>query len=184
MKYLLLFLLPLVYAAWSPNDILSPDTHPTFCHRYDVDASWICNPDDVLSNNVCNWFDETAWEISKNNTCDGFQVASAWINKMDLNGESVESASKRFATTIHDNWGVGDPECQNGVLLFLSIEDRHAYISIGKGVEDLLTSGHIQNVIDVMKPYLKSEEYDEALTKGMEKMKYYLEGNKKSNIRL
>jgi uncharacterized membrane protein YgcG len=33
-------------------------------------------------------------------------------------------AAQAFAKSLHDAWGVGDAQCNNGVLLLLSIGDR------------------------------------------------------------
>lgn len=37
---------------------------------------------------------------------------------------NTEDDARVFAKAVHDNWGIGDRECNNGVLLLLSIEDR------------------------------------------------------------
>lgn len=34
------------------------------------------------------------------------------------------AAAKAFAKALHDSWGVGNPACQNGVLLFLAVDSR------------------------------------------------------------
>lgn len=32
--------------------------------------------------------------------------------------------AQRFARALHDQWGVGNPDCQNGALLLLAVGDR------------------------------------------------------------
>lgn len=34
------------------------------------------------------------------------------------------AAAQAFAKSLHDAWGVGDAQCNNGVLLLLSVGDR------------------------------------------------------------
>ena len=59
------------------------------------------------------------------------QVGVAVISKMNSpHGLSVDAASEMFAVEIHNGWKVGDAASQNGVLLFLSIQDRAVFISV------------------------------------------------------
>lgn len=39
-------------------------------------------------------------------------------------GETPASQAAKFAEQLHDDWGVGDEECNNGVLLLLAIQER------------------------------------------------------------
>lgn len=48
-------------------------------------------------------------------------------------GLSIDKASEKFAHTIHDAWGVGDASRNDGILIFLSAEDRAIFISTGEG---------------------------------------------------
>jgi uncharacterized membrane protein YgcG len=54
------------------------------------------------------------------------QVAVALIDKMQIVGSSAEEAARQFATQLFDSWGVGDAECNNGIVLLLSRQDRQA----------------------------------------------------------
>lgn len=86
-------------------------------------------------------------------------------------------AAETFARYVHDTWGVGEEtECGGaGVLLFLSIEDRAVYISKGSALESTLTNSRLDQVIENMKDLLRSEEYDSAILRGLEDIKYYVE---------
>lgn len=39
-------------------------------------------------------------------------------------GQDPAAAAQSFAKALHDAWGVGDAQCNNGVLLLLSVGDR------------------------------------------------------------
>jgi uncharacterized membrane protein YgcG len=53
------------------------------------------------------------------------QVAVAIMHKMDRAKHADKAATaKAFARALHDAWGVGNPECQNGLLLLMAISDR------------------------------------------------------------
>jgi len=68
---------------------------------------------------------------------------------------------------IHDDWGVGYEECNNGVVMFFSIEDRKYYFSVGKGVLNKLTSSVLEEIEANMKPYLKNKDYDNAILQSL-----------------
>lgn len=63
------------------------------------------------------------------------QVAVAVLHRMDTRKHADKAAAaKHFARTLHDQWGVGNPSCQNGALLLLAIGDRQASSSCrGRG---------------------------------------------------
>jgi len=73
--------------------------------------------------------------------------------------ESQDASAKRYARTLHDKYGVGKAECQNGMLLFLAIQDRKLYISTGQGMRKVITDSHITEIIEKMKPSLKNTDY-------------------------
>lgn len=94
----------------------------------------------------------------------------------------VEEIARRFATKLHNSWGIGREITSHngedtpkelhlggtGVLVFLSIRDRVAYISVGGALEHILTSGRLYRVItDVMGADLKKANYGPGLTKGI-----------------
>ena len=87
---------------------------------------------------------------------------TAVIDEMSASNDSL-AASERFARKLHDTWGVGDKTKQDGILVFLSIDDRVVYISTGSGVQFKLTKQVIDNLISDMKPDLKLKEYGRAL---------------------
>lgn len=71
------------------------------------------------------------------------------------------------AKIIFNNWGIGFPECNNGVLLFLSINDRKWSIITGKGSKKVLGE-RVRNYIgDDMKFYLRNKNYGESVYVGI-----------------
>lgn len=43
---------------------------------------------------------------------------------------------RQFATELANRWGLGDPEKDNGVLVFAALDDRAAEITLGEGSDD------------------------------------------------
>lgn len=60
------------------------------------------------------------------------QLGFALMRKMVLApGQDSGVAAEQFAQALHSKWGVGRAECQNGVLVFLAVDDRCVEHSLG-----------------------------------------------------
>lgn len=83
-----------------------------------------------------------------------------------------------FAIKLFNQWGIGsNAQKDNGVLIFLAIDDHKLFIVPGRGVEDVLPDIVCKHIIeDDMKPYLKHDDYDAAVNAGIEKIQGYLTG--------
>merc|ERR1719427_1763274 len=77
---------------------------------------------------------------------------------MTLYGD-VEETGENLARGLHDIWGVGDAECQNGLLYFLSIKDRFHYISRGDGLRGVLSDKRIKRILDTAKQSFRGGSY-------------------------
>ena len=170
MKLLLLFLLTTVGSSakslfsrtYSPTDVPNPMLHPEACGRSGVPKSAICDPSLLLlkdNKDVIEGFI---------NGVVGAVVAVAIVDEMTpsfVAGDDKEVAAKRFAKSLHDDWGVGDKDTNNGILIFLSINDRTVYISTGAGVKGKVTAQYVDYLISEMKPDLKAGNYGTAIEK-------------------
>ncbi|GFR48941.1 hypothetical protein Agub_g10948 [Astrephomene gubernaculifera] len=164
------------FGAWKPETFPNPMKDVTKCGRRGV-PSWVCDPDGVIPYDSANVVEGTLKKIFAGEEpyalgpCGsagpkGFQVAVALVRRMSFTGDA-EKAAKRFATALHDSWGVGDAACGNGVLLFLSQEDRQLYISTGAGADKRLTYDVLGDILDDVRPSLKNSKYDEAVERAV-----------------
>ena len=97
---------------------------------------------------------------------------------MDLDStDTEERAAASFGMHLHNKWGVGleTPCGGTGILMFLSIQDRAIYISTGSAVKPMLTDSRLDRVINLMKPYLREENYIDALQTAIENIGLYIE---------
>lgn len=94
----------------------------------------------------------------------GAQVVVVTIPSLD--GASIEE----YATTLFRNWGIGNAEQNNGVLLLIAKEDRKFRIEVGYGLEGAITDGYAGSVLDGMKADFKSENYSEAIVTAYAKL--------------
>ena len=56
------------------------------------------------------------------------QVAVALLSKMEQTDATLGQTAARFATDLFERWAIGDSECNNGVLLLLSKQDRQVWL--------------------------------------------------------
>jgi len=127
----------------------------------------VCDPDTVLES------DELRLEVQKEihglehrtpHPCgaasvEGFQLAVGIARSIQGGAGSAGA----FARGLHDAWGVGHAECNDGLVLLLSIGDRQAHISTGAGVRRILTDDHVEVVIERMRPNLRRAAYGDAV---------------------
>jgi uncharacterized membrane protein YgcG len=93
----------------------------------------------------------------------------------DRKQEQAQDTARQTAQSLHNSLGVGSSECDgSGILLFLSIQDRVIYISTSLGIQRILTTSRLDSVIDRMKPYLKKEEYANAILNCIEMLNHYI----------
>ena len=80
-----------------------------------------------------------------------------------LDGKTIEE----YATELFREFGIGDKEKNNGVLLLCSTGDRMFRIEVGYGLEGALPDGKTGRIQDqYIIPYLKNNNYDEGIKNG------------------
>ena len=66
-----------------------------------------------------------------------------------------------YSTQMFNKWGIGSAEKNNGVLILLSISDDNYWILQGKGLEDILSSGTLKQMVNAdLEPHFAAKEYD------------------------
>jgi uncharacterized membrane protein YgcG len=158
----------------TPSDIPNPMIDPKACGRdsSSIRRSAVCDPDHLFKKNDADIIEGYINAISK------AQIGVLIIKKMVTRGYSSENAAaKVFATATHNSWGIGSADSNNGILIFLSIEDRVIYISTGTGVMDRITASTVDSLIRLMKPSLRQLEYGVAVQNSIIQIDLTLSGN-------
>ena len=69
-----------------------------------------------------------------------------------------------YATELARQWGVGNNEADNGILVLLSTGDREIFIAVGYGLEGALPDSKTGRIIDVYGlQYLKNDEFGKGI---------------------
>lgn len=79
----------------------------------------------------------------------------------DLDGKEIDD----YALELGRNWGVGDKEKNNGIVVLLSESDREIYISVGYGLEGALPDSKTGRIIDNYGiPCFENDNFSAGLT--------------------
>ena len=77
----------------------------------------------------------------------------------DLDGKDLEDTTLEIAR----KWKIGDKDTNNGVLLFLAINDKKSRLEVSDNLATQLTDIQSKTILDNMKPKLRSKDYDGAI---------------------
>lgn len=98
----------------------------------------------------------------------------------DLGDKDVEETSLAIAR----KWKIGDKDTNNGVLLFLAINDKKSRLEVSDNLATRLTDIQSKAILDNMKPKLRSKDYDGAVLDAVKSITDVNNGKKiKSNKR-
>lgn len=89
-----------------------------------------------------------------------------------LEGENLEEYSIKVAET----WKLGSAEKDNGVLLLISMNDRKIRVEVGNGIEGELTDYQSSKIIDGMKSYMRSKQFDQGILYAVDGVKNAMSG--------
>lgn len=135
--------------AWTVRSV--PNT------RLESDLIHVSDPDDILSDS-CEHKINTAL-ASIRDQADVFVVVLNSIGSADIDV---------FANELFNNWGIGDAELDNGVLILLAKEQREIKFETGYGVEETLPDALCQRFFEeAIVPYFKEGDYESGLSSGV-----------------
>ena len=85
------------------------------------------------------------------------------VTVQNLEGNSLED----YANQLFRNFGIGDKNKNNGVLLLLALEERQFRVEVGYGLEGILPDGKTGRIQDeYIIPYLKQNNGNDGIKNG------------------
>ena len=88
----------------------------------------------------------------------GAELAVAIVETTD--GEDIE----QYAVRLFTDWGVGEAEKDNGVLIVVAVQDRKMWIKPGYGLEGAVTDVEAYQIYrDVLRPGFRASKPNQAL---------------------
>jgi uncharacterized protein len=74
--------------------------------------------------------------------CDGAQVVVVTVQYLD------GMKSDEYAVTLFNNWGVGDKDANNGMLLLLATGENKAWLTVGDGIAGSMSNAKINSYLE------------------------------------
>ena len=91
----------------------------------------------------------------------GAQAVAVTVPTLD--GQSVED----YAIDLANDWGIGQEDKDNGVLILIAVEERKLRIEVGLGLEGALPDGKTGRIMDeYMTPSLRQNDYSTGMLEG------------------
>lgn len=106
--------------------------------------------------------DETEQYILSNSAalCEKTKAQIAVVTVKNLEGKEIAD----YALELFRNWGIGDKDLNNGILILLSLEERKVRIEVGDGLEGRVNDSKAGRFLDTYAvPHFKSDEWDEGI---------------------
>jgi len=119
---------------------------------------------DILSPVDSDRLEETLSQLEKQT---GIQFSVVTINTLN-DYTAGDMPIQDYADKLMDNWGVGDSDSNNGIVLLFSLEDRKVAISMGAGYQHKYDS-QLQHIVNnTMLPYFRQGEFSRGIYEGVE----------------
>lgn len=88
----------------------------------------------------------------------------AVVTLPSLKGDTIEN----FAVKLFQDWGIGEKNTDNGVLLLVAREERTMRIEVGYGLEPVLTDVLSAQIIrNILRPAFQEGEFDKGITQAV-----------------
>ncbi|GIL90114.1 hypothetical protein Vretimale_13930 [Volvox reticuliferus] len=157
---------------WTPGTYPNPRTQSEECGRKNV-TSLVCDPEGIIPFESANAVDAILSRVAVGGKpfaqapcgtsgLKGFQIAVALMHRM-YNSNDSSAAAKSFAYALQDAWGIGDPACDNGVLIFLALLQDQLVFATGAAVEALLSPEVIATIIKDVQVDVEEARYAAAI---------------------
>lgn len=122
--------------------------------------------DDFYVNDFANVLDRETKEYISAMTLALEEATKAQIVVVTVN-EIGDEALEDYSLGLFREWGIGDSQKNNGVLILLDVGGRQSRIEVGYGLEGALPDGKTGRIQDTfMIPYFVEGDYDKGIREG------------------
>ena len=96
------------------------------------------------------------------------------VSLPSLGGEKIDE----LALSLGNRWKVGRADVNNGVLMLVAPSEREVWISVGTGLEGLLTNQRTQGIVDRMLPDFKRGDVPGGIERGVGEIEQLLQSDR------
>jgi uncharacterized protein len=130
---------------------------------YVSDYAHVLSPDTIARlDSLCAQLDHSAANA---------QIAVVTVR--NLNGEDAAD----YANALEDKWKIGKKGSDKGLLVLLAVDDHKYRIDVGYGLEGILPDGKVGDIGREMVPYLRSTDYDGAISQAVGEVAQVIAGD-------
>ena len=123
-----------------------------------TDEFYVNDYANLLNNDTKNYIINVNKEL---NSKTGAQIVVVTVQNLE------NSSLEEYATKLFREFGIGDKDKNNGVLLLLALEERQFRVEVGYGLEGTLTDGKTGRIQDnYIIPYLKDNNWNDGIRNG------------------
>ncbi|MXO57569.1 TPM domain-containing protein [Pontixanthobacter gangjinensis] len=94
------------------------------------------------------------------------------VTTPDLDGRDIAG----YGQDLGNNWGIGDAERNDGVLIIVAPNERSARLEVGSGMEDLLTFARSAEIVEAMLIHFRDGDYTAGIEAGLTQIETDLRG--------
>ncbi|XP_033119298.1 uncharacterized protein LOC117118731 [Anneissia japonica] len=124
----------------------------------DINETWICDPDGILSVSQGNQIDDTLRQIKINSNClcvdgcsegTGFRIAVALVQWMTIEKKFIPKKEQayHFANYLMSAW-FGDYNCDNNAVVFYAYEHNQLAFALGDSVKMMVSELEYASLVD------------------------------------
>ena len=107
----------------------------------------------------------------------GHQVDMVVLSTHDVPTDYSDSMwrIRDYADDYYERGGYGMGEDFSGMLILLDMNNRAMWLSTGGVMIDYITDAREESILDRSYPYLRSDDYGEAMIAALERVEYYMD---------
>ncbi len=125
-----------------------------------TDKFFVNDFSDVLDENAENEIMQIGKALEENEKTNGAQVVAVTVKT--IGNEEISD----YAVNLGREWGIGNKEENNGVLILVATEDRNVFIATGYGAEGFLPDSKTGRILDhYAVPDFKNDDFQSGILK-------------------
>ncbi|GFS35248.1 uncharacterized protein NPIL_570361 [Nephila pilipes] len=154
---------------WNVNEFPHPQEHFRYCNR--MKASYICDPDQVLTRDEADKLDVYIRKLYKETPCicteckgdsGGIIVGIALLKHMfQPYNQHPSKTIRSFTQTLREKWNLG--KCDNDILIVVATTDRLSYTDVGKETAFYVTLDEAHRIFLENKAHFSAGNFYEGL---------------------
>jgi len=128
---------------------------------------YVSDPGDIITANEEQIINQMLWELEKKSTA---QIAVVMLPSI---GDEVP---KSFAVDLFEEWGIGQKETDNGLLILTIMDQRRTEFEVGYGLEPILTDAVCLRIgTDEIVPFFKQGRFGSGIVSALTRINQFLD---------